>query len=144
MYSLGIEPSTFCAANAMLYHWATGMHCSSVLIDHRVGFMWLQDWHRVLGVSLDLNALYFIKGAADPVARARHERTSSWQAVEPARSWDTPASPQNRDPSLQGAQWTQKTLAITCGACKIAHSVYLLGKITWRWTRFLELYQSKI
>ncbi len=22
--SLGIEPSTFCAANAMLYHWATG------------------------------------------------------------------------------------------------------------------------
>ncbi len=144
MYSLGIEPSTFCAANAMLYHWATGTHCSSVLIDHRVGFMWLQDWHRVLGVSLNLNALYFIKGAADPVARARHERTSSWQAVEPARSWDTPASPQNRDPSLQGAQWTQKTLAITCGACKIAHSVHLLGKITWRWTRFLELYQSKI
>ncbi len=22
--SLGIEPRTFCAANAMLYHWATG------------------------------------------------------------------------------------------------------------------------
>ncbi len=22
--SLGIEPTTFCAANAMLYHWATG------------------------------------------------------------------------------------------------------------------------
>ncbi len=24
--SLGIEPTTFCAANAMLYHWATGTH----------------------------------------------------------------------------------------------------------------------
>ncbi len=24
MCSLGIEPTTFCAANAMLYHWATG------------------------------------------------------------------------------------------------------------------------
>ncbi len=24
--SLGIEPTTFCAANAMLYHWATGIH----------------------------------------------------------------------------------------------------------------------
>ncbi len=22
--SLGIEPTTFCAANAMFYHWATG------------------------------------------------------------------------------------------------------------------------
>ncbi len=25
--SLGIEPMTFCAANAMLYHWATGTPC---------------------------------------------------------------------------------------------------------------------
>ncbi len=25
--SLGIEPTTFCAANAMLYHWATGTLC---------------------------------------------------------------------------------------------------------------------
>ncbi len=24
--SLGIEPTAFCAANAMLYHWATGAH----------------------------------------------------------------------------------------------------------------------
>ncbi len=24
MCSLGIEPTTFCVANAMLYHWATG------------------------------------------------------------------------------------------------------------------------
>ncbi len=24
--SLGIEPTTFCAANAMLYHWATGTY----------------------------------------------------------------------------------------------------------------------
>ncbi len=24
--SLGIEPTTFCVANAMLYHWATGIH----------------------------------------------------------------------------------------------------------------------
>ncbi len=26
MCSLGIEPTTFCAANTMLYHWATGTH----------------------------------------------------------------------------------------------------------------------
>ncbi len=26
MCSLGIEPTTFCAGNAMLYHWATGTH----------------------------------------------------------------------------------------------------------------------
>ncbi len=24
--SLGIEPTTFCTANTMLYHWATGTH----------------------------------------------------------------------------------------------------------------------
>ncbi len=27
---LGIEPTTFCAANAMLYHWATGMILHSI------------------------------------------------------------------------------------------------------------------
>ncbi len=27
--SLGIEPTTFCAANAMLYHWATGTHTAT-------------------------------------------------------------------------------------------------------------------
>ncbi len=27
--SLGIEPTTFCAANTMLYHWATGTHRTS-------------------------------------------------------------------------------------------------------------------
>ncbi len=26
VYSLGIEPTTFCAANTMLYHWATGTY----------------------------------------------------------------------------------------------------------------------
>ncbi len=26
--SLGIEPTTFCASNAMLYHWATGTPCT--------------------------------------------------------------------------------------------------------------------
>ncbi len=26
MYHIGIEPTTFCAANAMLYHWATQEH----------------------------------------------------------------------------------------------------------------------
>ncbi len=26
MCSLGIEPTTFCAADAMLYHWATQEH----------------------------------------------------------------------------------------------------------------------
>ncbi len=29
--SLGIEPTTFCAANAMLYHWATGTHNSKYM-----------------------------------------------------------------------------------------------------------------
>ncbi len=26
VHSLGIEPTTFCAANPMLYHWSTGTH----------------------------------------------------------------------------------------------------------------------
>ncbi len=30
--SLGIEPTTFCAANAMLYHWATQEHSLDSLI----------------------------------------------------------------------------------------------------------------
>ncbi len=29
MCSLGIEPTTFCAADAMLYHWATQEHIYS-------------------------------------------------------------------------------------------------------------------
>ncbi len=31
--SLGIEPTTFCAANAMLYHWATGTQELYVMVD---------------------------------------------------------------------------------------------------------------
>ncbi len=31
MCSLGIEPTTFCAANAMLYHWATGTFMAYML-----------------------------------------------------------------------------------------------------------------
>ncbi len=32
MWSLGIEPTTFCAADAMLYHWATQEHSGSTVI----------------------------------------------------------------------------------------------------------------
>ncbi len=31
--SLGIEPTTFCAVNAMLYHWATGTHINLLIIS---------------------------------------------------------------------------------------------------------------
>ncbi len=31
--SLGIEPTTFCAANTMLYHWATGTHHMALYSD---------------------------------------------------------------------------------------------------------------
>ncbi len=31
--SLGIEPMTFCTANAMLYHWATGTVVLSMRLD---------------------------------------------------------------------------------------------------------------
>ncbi len=34
--SLGIEPTTFCAANAMLYHWATGTHLRKLASYHTV------------------------------------------------------------------------------------------------------------
>ncbi len=41
--SLGIEPTTFCAANAMFYHWATG---TRMLWD-------LQDFFMFLEIFLD-------------------------------------------------------------------------------------------
>ncbi len=31
--SLGIEPTTFCAANALLYHWATGIYKNVYSVD---------------------------------------------------------------------------------------------------------------
>ncbi len=34
MCFLGIEPMTFCAANAMLYHWATGACCGSASLSY--------------------------------------------------------------------------------------------------------------
>ncbi len=41
--SLGIEPTTFCAANAMLYHWATGtlMRCTGTqeIMKHHFGMI---------------------------------------------------------------------------------------------------------
>ncbi len=46
MCSLGIEPTTFCAADAMLYHWATQEHIyiqNSELISHDSMFMELWD-----------------------------------------------------------------------------------------------------
>ncbi len=33
MCSLGIEPTTFCAADAMLYHWATQEQLNSLKVD---------------------------------------------------------------------------------------------------------------
>ncbi len=33
MCSLGIEPTTFCAADAMLYHWATQEHSIFFLLN---------------------------------------------------------------------------------------------------------------
>ncbi len=39
MCSLGIEPTTFCAANAMLYHWATGTLCKIVPEFFTKGFL---------------------------------------------------------------------------------------------------------
>ncbi len=37
MCSLGIKPTTFCAADAMLYHWATQEHVSN-MIDIEIKF----------------------------------------------------------------------------------------------------------
>ncbi len=42
VYSLGIEPTTFCAANAKLYHWAKGM-CRSVDVCFQ-GCAWSITW----------------------------------------------------------------------------------------------------
>ncbi len=46
--SLGIEPTTFCAANAMLYHWDTGTHynidSTSVQITFRIPLSKSRSW----------------------------------------------------------------------------------------------------
>ncbi len=34
--SLGIEPTTFCAANAMLYHWATGIVTINIFWSEKI------------------------------------------------------------------------------------------------------------
>ncbi len=50
--SLGIEPTTFCAANAMLYHWATETH-----IWHQIQCKyWLST--RSLSLSLSLSTIF--------------------------------------------------------------------------------------
>ncbi len=36
MCSLGIEPTTFCAADAMLYHWATQEHNDNFTIHKNI------------------------------------------------------------------------------------------------------------
>ncbi len=39
-FSLGIEPTTLCVANAMLYHWATGaLH----IIKHYYALAWVEQ-----------------------------------------------------------------------------------------------------
>ncbi len=42
--SLGIEPTTCCAADAMLYHWATGTHIMWLHCD-----LWDIDWYSKQG-----------------------------------------------------------------------------------------------
>ncbi len=44
VYSLGIEPTTFCTANATLYHWATGTPVSFKHARH-VYVTVLEDLH---------------------------------------------------------------------------------------------------
>ncbi len=42
--SLGIEPTTFCAANAMLYHWATGTSIKAIIM---INLSWIKHLHVV-------------------------------------------------------------------------------------------------
>ncbi len=42
MCFLGIEPTTFCAANAMLYHWATGTYDKQNSLKSRLWVMFLE------------------------------------------------------------------------------------------------------
>lgn len=42
-----------------------------------------------------------MKGPTNTVTGTGYEGTCSWQALEPVRSWNTFASPQNSHPSLQ-------------------------------------------
>ncbi len=52
--SLGIEPTTFCAANAMLYHWATGTTNSCIVLH-------------ILNISLTWNIFIFFKMTIFPL-----------------------------------------------------------------------------
>ncbi len=56
MCSLGIEATTFCAANAMLYHWATGIFCCSFRKFHILLLMHIS--YCITGVNYSM--LYII------------------------------------------------------------------------------------
>ncbi len=57
MCSLGIEPTTFCAADAMLYHWATQEHTQvEVVVVHVLFFAYYIVWKKAYsntGLVLD-------------------------------------------------------------------------------------------
>ncbi len=42
--SLGIEPTTFCAANTMIYHWAIGTEITLDVAIHLDMNVFIQDW----------------------------------------------------------------------------------------------------
>lgn len=83
------------------------------------------DWKHHTWVTITLSertdsllSCSVFQGAADPVAGPGHEGAGPRQAVEPAGGGDPPAPPQDRHPSLQGAQRPQETPALSCGACE--------------------------
>ncbi len=54
VFSLGIEPTIFCAANAMLYHWATGTLNS---YPRRILEPWIVEGH---GLPCKQSVFYYI------------------------------------------------------------------------------------
>lgn len=62
--------------------------------------------------------LFVLQGSADSVIGPWHERARTRQAVEPAGGWDSPPPPQDRHPSMQGAQWPEETSSLSSWACQ--------------------------
>ncbi len=79
VFSLGNEPTTFCTANTMLYHWATGTHsgvrcrCSIKSLIILPDIIWVSD-----GDELSTTVKLHVPRRDDPTLLRTHRPIDYW------------------------------------------------------------------
>ncbi len=101
--SLGIEPTTFCTANAMIYHWATGKHRLHLRLPFFPDRSLSRSWAKLFLARLFVPSSDYVTGRVSAVTERflRWNRRSRAICPPTLRLWRLRLCPPSRCTHLQ-------------------------------------------